>query len=86
VPGVLSSGESNVKVSELIAILKDLDQEARIVTRGYEGGYLDPDTCAEMTLVLNVNNAWYYGPHEAETEYNKDEHKDKERVKAYYLG
>lgn len=51
-------------VSELIELLKTLPPDALVVTRGYEGGYCDVVGADKLSLVLNYNTAWYYGPHE----------------------
>jgi hypothetical protein len=53
-----------MKVKELIELLKTKDQELRVVTNGYEGGYCDLEEVGEVNLKLNVNTAWYYGPHD----------------------
>jgi len=52
---------------ELIAHLRKLPPDTRIVTSGYEGGYTDvsiPDIKDRGVLRENVNTSWYYGPHE----------------------
>lgn len=54
-----------MKVHELISLLQELDPDLEVVTSGYEGGYRGVDGVAEPeNFVLNVNSAWYYGPHE----------------------
>lgn len=54
---------------ELIAHLKKLPPDTRIVVAGYEGGYHDagiPNVEDRSILRENVNSEWYYGPHELE--------------------
>ena len=56
-------------VKELISILSQIeDQDLRVVTMGYEGGYDDiefPDNIPlTLDIALNVNPQWYYGNHE----------------------
>jgi hypothetical protein len=70
-------------VAELIEQLKAFPPELRVVTRGYEGGECDCDDPALCTIVLDVNDAWYYGPHEDVGTSN--EHPGKPRVKAVRL-
>lgn len=65
-----------MKVAELIEYLKTQDQEAIVVTRGYEGGYCDVDEGAEVNLVLNIprhKGVWYYGPHDKPRDYDEVE-------------
>jgi hypothetical protein len=31
---------------------------------GYEGGVYNPTRVLEVTVALDVNDEWYYGPHE----------------------
>jgi hypothetical protein len=56
-------------VKQLIEILSQIEnQDLRVVTAGYEGGYDDiaflDNTPLVIDLALNVNPAWYYGNHE----------------------
>lgn len=52
-------------VAELIETLNAIDDKSqRVVIKGYEGGYQDVTEVEHITLVLNVNTAWYYGEHE----------------------
>jgi hypothetical protein len=63
-------------VAELIEKLSQIEnQEALVMTRGYEGGYNDAGpNFIEIDVVLNVNSEWYYGSHErAENVYGKYE-------------
>lgn len=53
-----------MKVRELVELLGYQDQELDLVISGYEGGYRDLQGVNELELALNVNTAWYYGPHE----------------------
>jgi len=56
-------------VKELIEILSQIeDQDLRVVTKGYEGGYDDlvftDNTPLILDIALNVNPEWWYGDHE----------------------
>ena len=53
-------------VRELIEKLSKIEnQEALVMTSGYEGGFDDVDyDIIETDMVLNVNSEWYYGKHE----------------------
>lgn len=55
-------------VKELIAKLKELPEDSRVVVQGYEGGVKDVTGCAEVEIALDVNEPWYYGNHEIVTE------------------
>jgi hypothetical protein len=51
-------------VRELIKLLQDCDANMRVVVAGYEGGFNDLSRVEPIELNLNVNEEWYYGPHE----------------------
>jgi hypothetical protein len=59
-------------VGELINVLNGIkDKSIIVLVRGYEGGYANIKVnyteggVPEInTIDLNVNNDWYYGPHE----------------------
>lgn len=51
-------------VKELIEILKEFPEDTLICISGYEGGYRDIENAEEVKVILNVNDEWYYGPHE----------------------
>lgn len=53
-----------MKIKDLILELKKHDPEARVCMPGYEGGMYYPMHVVPVTLALDVNTAWYYGPHE----------------------
>lgn len=54
-----------MKVSELISFLNTLDPELEVMISGYEGGYNTVRGVTEpCEYVQDVNEAWYYGPHE----------------------
>lgn len=54
----------DMDVKELIQVLQNKNQELRIVVDGYEGGYCDISSIDEISLKLNTNKKWYYGPHD----------------------
>ena len=51
-------------IKELIELLVQYPQEARVVVAGYEGGYNDIANINPIPLQLNVHKEWYYGQHE----------------------
>jgi hypothetical protein len=51
-------------VYELIELLQDYPGGMRVVVAGYEGGFNDLANVKIIELKLNVNEEWYYGPHE----------------------
>jgi hypothetical protein len=54
-----------VKVHELISFLYTLEPELEVMISGYEGGYNEVKGVSGTTeYVKNVNDEWYYGPHE----------------------
>lgn len=53
-------------VAELMFKLQGLPHDARVVVSGYEGGVGDVANVSEVMIKLNVNDEWYYGPHEME--------------------
>jgi hypothetical protein len=50
-------------VRELIKLLQAYSGDIRVVVAGYEGGYNDISHGELIELNLNVNDAWYSGPH-----------------------
>jgi len=53
-------------VKQLIEALSKIeDQEAWVMTSGYEGGYNDVMNInpAPIDMALDVNEQWYYGSH-----------------------
>ncbi len=73
-----------MKAIELIRLLQDLDPEVLVVINGYEGGYNDvKGVTTPRTFIEEVNQAWYYGPHELDTDYfDQEEVKHKPRFEA----
>ena len=51
-------------VQELINKLQQFDPTLPIVLSGYEGGVYLPEHVNIVLMAENVNDAWYYGPHE----------------------
>lgn len=51
-------------VKELIIVLELKDPDAMCVVSGYEGGVCEVSEAIDTKIELNVNTAWYYGPHE----------------------
>jgi hypothetical protein len=57
----------DMKVKELIEQLSKLDPEVIVVKAGYEGGVTEIAGTGPCTIALDINNEWYYGPHELVT-------------------
>lgn len=54
-----------MKVHELISFLYTLEPELEVMISGYEGGYNEvKGVSGTIEYVKNVNDEWYYGPHE----------------------
>lgn len=54
-------------VKELIESLSKIeDQDLRVMTSGYEGGFNDLENINTLPIhmALDVNTEWYYGKHE----------------------
>ena len=54
-------------VKELIEELSKIeDQDIRVMTSGYEGGFNDVENInpTPIYMALDVNEEWYYGKHE----------------------
>ena len=60
-------------VEELIAELQKYDPKLLVITRGYEGGFEEIENTLHSKIALNVNEAWYYGPHESADDYKVTE-------------
>lgn len=71
---------------ELIERLKELDPETRIFTQGYEGGLEEVSNVGKISdILLNVNQEWYYGPHELTKSIPEDVRSKYETVKGVIL-
>ena len=57
-------------VEELIELLSGLDKKTLVVLDGYEGGLRDCTDVEKISMIMNVNTVWYYGPHEESSEGN----------------
>lgn len=53
-------------IEELINQLKQYDPKLPVLLAGYEGGVYQPHgkSTRQVTIAINVNDQWYYGPHE----------------------
>lgn len=54
-----------MKVKEMIEQLSKLDPDLKVFVNGYEGGHCYAGVGGVDTFYLNVNTAWYYGPHDS---------------------
>jgi len=50
-----------MNVKELIEALSQYPENTMVVVAGYAGGYDESENIDEISLILNVNTAWYYG-------------------------
>lgn len=74
-------------VQQLIEELQKFDPKLPIISRGYEGGMLDIDSVTPTRIALNVNTAWYYGPHELVDDYLVEDNPDQYTVvDAVFIG
>lgn len=74
-------------VAQLIAALQQLpDQETPVFVSGYEGGYHDVDSIVRKPVLLNCNTAWYYGPHEASSDWERERFPNAVESVAYIVG
>jgi hypothetical protein len=51
-------------IQELIDKLSKHDPSLHVYIPGYEGGVNDVRSFEEVEVFLNVNEDWWYGPHE----------------------
>jgi hypothetical protein len=63
-----------VTVTELIAKLQQMPQDARVVIDGYEGGLEDVTEVAKLAIVLNYHSSAHFGPHEEWNSNRSDAH------------
>ena len=74
-----------MKVSELIQILQQYDPEKKILLSGYEGGYYEARGTIPKTVVLNVHEEWYYGPHDDDDYYGVKEMENPQKEEFIYI-
>ena len=75
-----------MKIKELIEQLQQLDPEAYVFVRGYEGGVDDVNTIGEPTdVILDINTAWYYGKHECADGHYRTHYPNNKIVKGIIL-
>jgi hypothetical protein len=75
-------------IGELIESLSKIqDKEARVMTRGYEGGYRDVGDIIPVVveMALDVNDEWYYGRHEMVGDIDRSSKREYQIVKAIIL-
>lgn len=75
-------------VAELIEKLSQIEnQDAFIMTKGYEGGHNDVDSIniEPVDVALNVNTEWYYGAHEKISNVYHEDREKYEVVKAIII-
>jgi len=72
-------------VKELIEKLKTLDPELYVFVPGYEGGFHYAGFSDIKNICLNVNEEWYYGPHELTEHIHEEERSNYKRAKGVIL-
>jgi hypothetical protein len=75
-------------IAELIESLSKIQaKEARVMTRGYEGGYNDVGDIIPVVveMALDVNDEWYYGRHEMVGDIDRSSKREYQIVKAIIL-
>ena len=55
-------------IQELINQLQQYDPKLPVMLSGYEGGVYQANRVRQVVFAANVNDAWYYGPHEIITD------------------
>lgn len=66
-----------MKIKELIEKLKQFDENDLVMARWYEWGYCDAKEPEEFDMLLNVNEEWYYWPHEKDDDWRESEDYEK---------
>lgn len=76
-------------IKQLIAALQAYDPDLPIMLPGYEGGVYSPQPkLHQATIALEVNQEWYYGPHEVvdvEDPYQQEQYSQFKQTKAVIL-
>jgi hypothetical protein len=75
-----------MKIKELILELQKHDPEMQVVRSGYEGGvdFVAYVLCHE--LALNVNEDWWYGPHELVIhDLQREDYKNYEKTQVVFI-
>lgn len=72
-------------VKELIEKLQELDPELHVFIPGYEGGFHHAGLSDVKNICLNVNEEWYYGPHELTEHVHEDDRPKYKRAKGVVL-
>jgi len=75
-----------MKIKDLILELQKHDPEMQVVRSGYEGGvdFVANVRCHE--LALNVNEDWWYGPHELVIhDLQREDYKNYEKTQVVFI-
>jgi hypothetical protein len=75
-----------MKIKDLILELQKHDLEMQVVRSGYEGGvdFVANVLCHE--LALNVNEDWWYGPHELVIhDLQREDYKNHEKTQVVFI-
>ncbi|MEY4334991.1 MAG: hypothetical protein RLZZ196_3741 [Bacteroidota bacterium] len=74
-----------MKVKELIEILLTFDPNLDIVIQGYEGGVTEKISVESAQIVCDINDEWYYGEHEVDSDYHQEINPNNSRKKVLYI-
>ena len=61
---IQSTQPNPITAHDLIQILLHFDPDLEILIPGYEGGFANIHGVKKENLLTNVNDEWYYGPHD----------------------
>ena len=74
-----------MKVKELVEHLLTFDQELDIVVDGYECGVTEEISIESAQIVCNINDEWYNGEHDIDSEFYQDIKPDEPRKNVIYI-
>lgn len=80
-----TSRDKPFTVAQLREALAAFPDDALVLVDGYEGGYHDVSGAAEVRIVRNHHDGWYYGPHEEHPTY-REPHDPDPRVHVVITG
>lgn len=72
-------------ISDLIEALSHFPQDLLVITPGYEGGYKEIKSLESQEILLDINDAWYYGPHDSVDSVTETEANQYEKVTALLI-
>lgn len=72
-------------ISDLIEALTKFPQDLLVITKGYEGGFKEIKSLESQEILLDINDAWYYGPHDSVDSVTETEANQYEKVTALLI-